>query len=95
VWCQKFKDGQTALNDDPQKHRGRSRTTHTDENRVTVEGCLREDQRVKIHEIANVTGIAKSTAHEIISDLDICKVSARWALKMLTKEHKDKRMAAD
>jgi hypothetical protein len=25
VWCNKFKDVRTALNDDPQKHRGRSR----------------------------------------------------------------------
>jgi hypothetical protein len=63
VWCQKFKDGLTALNDDPQKQRGWPRTTHTDENRVIVEGLLREDWRVKIREIAKVTSIAKSTAH--------------------------------
>jgi hypothetical protein len=43
VWCNKFKDGKTALNDDPQKHRGRPRTVHTDENCVTVEGLIRED----------------------------------------------------
>jgi hypothetical protein len=43
VWYNKFKDGQTALNDDPQKHRGRPRTSHTDENCVIVEGSKRED----------------------------------------------------
>jgi hypothetical protein len=94
MWCHKLKYGQTALNDDPQKHRGRRRTSHTDENRVIVEGLLREDQRVKIHEIDEVIGTAKSTVHEIISDLDFCKVSAHWALKMLTEKHKSKRMAA-
>jgi hypothetical protein len=41
-----------------------------------------------------VTGISKSTVHEIITDLNFCKVSARWVLKMLTKEHKSKRMDA-
>jgi hypothetical protein len=31
LWCSKFKDGQMALNDDPEKHGGRQRTSHTDE----------------------------------------------------------------
>jgi hypothetical protein len=28
VWCNKFKDGRTALNDDPWKHTGRSTTSN-------------------------------------------------------------------
>jgi hypothetical protein len=31
-----------------------------------------------------VTGIAKSTVHEVISDLNFCKLSARWVRKMLS-----------
>jgi hypothetical protein len=31
VWCSKFRDGRTALSDDPEKQRGRPRTSHTDE----------------------------------------------------------------
>jgi hypothetical protein len=76
VWCSKFKDGQTSLNDDPQKHKGRPRTSHTDENCVIVDGLIRENRRVKVHEVAEVTGIAKSTIHEIISDLNFHKMSA-------------------
>jgi hypothetical protein len=41
-----------------------------------------------------VTGIAKSTVHEIIPNLNFCKVSARWVPKTLTEKHKSKRMAA-
>jgi hypothetical protein len=41
-----------------------------------------------------VTGTAKRTVHEIISDLNGLEVSAHWVLKMLTEEHKSKRMAA-
>jgi ribosomal protein L13 len=52
-----------------------------------------EDQRVKLREIAEMTGIAKSTVHEIISDLNFHKVSAHWVPKMLTEEHKSRRMA--
>jgi hypothetical protein len=53
-----------------------------------------EDRRVKVREIDEVTGIAKSTVHENISDLNFRKVSARWLSKMLTQGHKSKRMAS-
>jgi hypothetical protein len=36
VWCNKFKDGRTALNDDPEKNSGRPRTSHTDANFIFV-----------------------------------------------------------
>jgi hypothetical protein len=40
-----------------------------------------------------VTGIAKSI-HEIISNLNFCKVSTRWVPKIFTEEQKSKRMTA-
>jgi predicted transcriptional regulator len=55
---------------------------------------IREDRGVEVREIAQVTGIAKSTVHEIISDLNFGKMSARWVPKVLTEEHERKRMAA-
>jgi hypothetical protein len=66
VWYNKSKHDRTALNDDPQKLGGRSRTSHTDENCVIVENLIREDQRIKDREIVEVTSIAKSAVHEII-----------------------------
>jgi Mn-dependent DtxR family transcriptional regulator len=60
-----------ALNDDLQNNRGRPRTSHSDENCVNIESLIKEDQRIKVHEIAEVTGIAKSTVHEIISYLNL------------------------
>jgi hypothetical protein len=67
---------------------------HTDENCVIVEGLIREDRRVEVCEIAEVTGIAKSTVHKIIPHLNFHEVSAHWVLKMLTEEHKSEGMAA-
>jgi hypothetical protein len=46
LWCNKFKGVQTAQND-PEKHRGKPRTWHTEENCVVVEGLMREDRRIK------------------------------------------------
>jgi hypothetical protein len=52
VLCDKFKDGPTTLNDDAEKHRDRPRTSHTDENCITVQGSIRKDRRVKVRENA-------------------------------------------
>jgi hypothetical protein len=40
-----------ALNDDPEKYRGRRMTLYTDENVVIVKGLIREDRRVKVREM--------------------------------------------
>jgi hypothetical protein len=53
VLCNRFKDGRTAPNDDPEKQRSIPRASHTDENCVIVESLIREDRRVKIREIAD------------------------------------------
>jgi hypothetical protein len=55
---------------------------------------MKEKRRVKVREIAEVTGMTKSTVHEIISDLNFFKASACWVLKMFTKELKSIRIAA-
>jgi hypothetical protein len=44
----------------------------------------------RVLEIAEVTGISKWTVHEMMSVLNLCKISAHWVLKMLTEEHKSK-----
>jgi hypothetical protein len=55
-----------AINDDAEKQRGRLRSSHTDENCVIAEGLMRKDRRVKVREITQMTGTAKSTLQEII-----------------------------
>jgi hypothetical protein len=82
-----------ALSDDPGKHRGRPRTSHTDENCVIVKGLMRENQRVKVHEITEVTGIAESTVHEIILHLNLPKLSVHGVRKC-SLEHESKNMGA-
>jgi hypothetical protein len=48
AWCNKFKNGRTALNDDPEKPRGNN---DTEENYVIVDGLIRKDRSVKVHEM--------------------------------------------
>jgi hypothetical protein len=42
MWCTKFKDGRKVR--DTEKHRGRPRSSHIEENCVIVKSLAREDQ---------------------------------------------------
>jgi hypothetical protein len=46
--CNRFKDCRKALSDDPEKHRGKATTSHTNENCVIVEGLITDDRIVKV-----------------------------------------------
>jgi hypothetical protein len=50
LWLNSFKEGRTALNDVPEKHKIKPRTSHTDENFVIVEGLIKKNRRVKVSE---------------------------------------------
>lgn len=78
MWSKKFQDVPTALADDPAEDRG----MHTETNYVIVEALMRKDRKVR--ENAGMTGILKSTVHEIIAYLNFRKVSSSWVPKMLT-----------
>jgi hypothetical protein len=76
VWRNKFKDGQRALNDNPEKHRGRPWTWYTDENCVIVEGLIREYLRFevfKITELQYFTSLGKEQYHKVMF-----KLVKRW-----------------
>jgi hypothetical protein len=53
--------------------RDRPRTSHTDGNGVIVEGLIREDGRIKVNEVTELTGFAKCAVPEI-KDLNFCEV---------------------
>jgi ribosomal protein L13 len=53
---------------------------------------VKEYRKVKVHNISEVN--SKSTVHEIISDLNFHKMFAHWVQKIITEEHKSKRMTS-
>jgi hypothetical protein len=58
VWYNKFKDGRTGLNDNPEEHGGRTKSSRSDENCVIVEGLIREDRRAKVRETLSKSNFA-------------------------------------
>ncbi|KAF2882426.1 hypothetical protein ILUMI_23745 [Ignelater luminosus] len=66
VWCKKSEDRRTGLNNDPEKKRGRPKTSHTDDNCTIAERLIRKDRRIIVCEIAEIIGIPRSYVYEII-----------------------------
>ena len=58
-----------------------------------VDEVIRQDRRLKLHEIASSLEISETSAHRIVFDeLGYRKVSARWVPKQLTDNHKEQKL---
>ena len=50
------------------------------------------DLRLKVRELADIVGISKSAVHRILTkNFDMRKLYARWVLRLLTMEQKQRR----
>ncbi|GFR70834.1 differentially expressed in FDCP 8-like protein [Elysia marginata] len=83
--------GRTSLDDEPKSDRTKISTN--EEKTTRVDELIKCDRRMKIRKFALKLEIPKSMVHEIVHDtLGYQKVSARWAPKMLTEDHKLQRI---
>ncbi|GFR66821.1 histone-lysine N-methyltransferase SETMAR [Elysia marginata] len=79
--------------DQDREGRGRSITATSEDNVKRVDELIRQDRRLKLHEIASSLEILETSAHRIVFDeLGHRKVSARWVPKRLTDNHKEQRL---
>ncbi|GFS00607.1 histone-lysine N-methyltransferase SETMAR [Elysia marginata] len=90
-WCNLFEAGHSDLTDS--EARERSITATSEDNVKRVDELIRQDRRLKLHEIASSLEISESSAHRIVFDeLGYRKVSARWVPKRLTDNYKEQRL---
>lgn len=92
-WVRFFKNGRTNVHDDERSGRP-SLVTDDLENKVNEK--VREDRRFTISELSHhFPEISRSLLHEIVTKkLGYHKFCARWVPKLLTDDHKTKRMSA-
>lgn len=88
-----FREGRKSVHDEERSGRP---SLVTDDFIQKVEQFIREARRLTIDELLEkCPGVSRSVLHEVISNrLDYRKLSALWVLKMLTEEHKQKRIEA-
>ncbi|GFR91223.1 histone-lysine N-methyltransferase SETMAR [Elysia marginata] len=73
--------------------RGRSITATSEDNVKRVDELIRQDRRLKLHEIASSLKISETSAHSVVFDeLGYRKVSAKWVPKQLTDNHEEQRL---
>ncbi|XP_067131309.1 histone-lysine N-methyltransferase SETMAR-like [Centruroides vittatus] len=90
-WVNEFKRGRTSTKDE---HRsGRPVEVTTSEMIDKIHHMILSDQRIKVHEIVEATGISQGTVFSILhKKLGVKKISARWVPRLLSVENKRNRV---
>ena len=89
-WVSEFKRGRTSCQDE---HRsGRPNGVTTTEMVKRIHKLVLDDRRLKMHKLADIVRISKSSVHCILNkNLDMRKLCARWVPRLLTMEQKQRR----
>jgi histone-lysine N-methyltransferase SETMAR len=91
--CPEFSEGRTGVHDE---QRGGRPSLISDDLLQVIEEEIRANRRVTIRELHHIIPeVSKTTIHEAVTDkLGYRKLCARWVPKMLTDDHKTKRMGS-
>lgn len=90
-WFTDFRCGRTSTEDAPR--RGRPKTATDEENVNKVHDIVLADRRLKVKEIAEMTGISYGATSDILhKELGMKKLSARWVPRLLTVDQKRNRV---
>ncbi|CAF4888914.1 unnamed protein product [Pieris macdunnoughi] len=90
-WCREFTAGRLNVHDEERS----GRPSHSDETVRKVEELVLKDRRLTLNELAEKLQdvCSRDSIHSIlVNNLQYRKLSARWVPKMLTPEHKVKRV---
>lgn len=92
-WYNRFSDGVDLPKD--VKRDGRPATSKNDKIICRAKSILDSDRRIRVRDLANKLDISTGSAYSIVTDkLNMRRVAARWVPRLLSSEHKEKRMAA-
>ena len=90
-WCREFSEGRTDVHYEQRSGRP---FLISDDFLQEIEGEIRANRRVTIRDLHNIIlEVCKTTIHEAVTEkLGYRKLCVRWVPKMLTDDHKTKRM---
>ena len=92
-WCREFSEGRTDVHNEQRSGRP---SLFSDDIFQEIEGEICANRRVTIRELHHIIPeVSKTTIHEAVTEkLGYRKLCARWVPKMLTDDHKTKRMGS-
>jgi len=75
LWCKRFKDGRTSVDDDERS--GRTSTSTTPENIAKVREAILADRRQTIYDVGEIVGLSYGTVQRILAgNLNMICISA-------------------
>jgi histone-lysine N-methyltransferase SETMAR len=92
-WVKSFREGRDRVENEPNARR--PRTSVNPDNVLKIGEIIRANRRITVLELSQETGISVGSVEEILhNELKVSKVSARWVPRLLTPEHRERRLVA-
>jgi hypothetical protein len=92
LWCKRFKDGRTSVDDDERS--GRPSTSTTPVNIAKVREAILADRRRTIHDVCEIVGVSYGTVQSILSDdLNMRRIAVKFVPRLLSNDQKEHRIA--
>jgi histone-lysine N-methyltransferase SETMAR len=87
-----FREGRDRVENEP--HARRPRTSVNPDNVLKLGELIRAYRRITVPELSQEVGISAGSVEEILHELKVSKVSARWVPRLLSPEQRERRLVA-
>jgi hypothetical protein len=91
-WPKLFRQGRDRVENEP--HDQQPRTSVHPDNVLKTGELIQANHRITVFELSQEVGISVGSAEEILHELVVSKVSTRLVLRLLTTEHRERRLVA-
>jgi histone-lysine N-methyltransferase SETMAR len=92
-WAKSFREGQDRIENEP--HARLPRTSVNPDNIFKTGELIRANRRITVLELSQEVGNSVGYVEEILhNELKVSRVSARWVPRLLSPEHRERRLVA-
>jgi hypothetical protein len=92
-WAKSFREGRDRVENVP--HDRQPRTSVNPDNVLKIGELIRANRRITVLELSQEVGVSVGSVEEIlINELKVSKLSANWVPRLLSPEHRDRRLVA-
>jgi hypothetical protein len=91
-WAKSFREGRDRVENEP--HTRRPRTSVNPENVLKIGELIRANRHITVLELSQEVAISVGSVEEILHELKVTKVRARWVPRLLSLEHRERRLVA-
>jgi histone-lysine N-methyltransferase SETMAR len=91
-WAKSFREGRDRVENEP--HAWQPRTSFNPDKVLKIGELIWANRRITVLELSQEVRIIVGSVEEILHELKVSKVSARWVPWLLSPEHRERRLVA-